>query len=92
MTFRMILLLLVASLAACQSSEPEVGNPSTIRNQADADAYNALVSNEAEKLECRREKIMGSIRSRTVCMTRARWDSLQSELSDIRDHDAVMPR
>ena len=81
-------MLLLLTLAACQSSAG--GDQLRIRNQADADAYNAQVTNPADMLHCSREKIMGSVRTRFVCMTAAQREALQAELVDIRGRGAVL--
>lgn len=83
-------LALASILVAC-SSTPDPSDRYRIRNQADADAYNAQVTNEADKLICEREKIMGSIRTRFVCMTAAQRQAVQAELVDIRTRGAVLP-
>ena len=88
MVKRVPTVLLLLTLAACQSSSG--GDQLRIRNQADADAYNAQVTNPADMLECTREKIMGSVRTRFVCMTAAQREALQAELVDIRGRGAVL--
>lgn len=86
---RTAVLLVVFLLGACASNETY--DRYRINNQADADAYNAQVTNEAEKLICSREKIMGSIRTRFVCMTAGQRRAAQAELVDIRTRGAVLP-
>jgi hypothetical protein len=80
---------LCCSTVACQTNSAPA-NPTEIRTQADADAYNALVTNEADRLICRRERLMGSIRTRLVCMTGPQWSAVEEELTDIRGRGSVL--
>lgn len=89
MLIKMTVLTMFFTLAACQSSSDN-SDQYRIRNQADADAYNAQITNPADKLACSREKIMGSVRTRFVCMTAAQRQALQGELTDIRTRGAVL--
>ena len=84
-----VITALVIILGACQSSDPGA-QQNVLLTQADADAYNATVANESEKLICKREKIMASIRTRLVCLTASDWLAVEEQLTDIRGRGAVL--
>ncbi len=65
-------------LVACESLYQDDGIPS-IRSQRQADAYNATVSSESEKLVCSRETVIGSNIPQFVCMTVAQRDRLAQQ-------------
>jgi hypothetical protein len=65
----------------------------SIRSQRQADAYNATVSSESEKLVCTRERVTGSNLPRFVCLTVAQRDrmarSAQDTIEQIRSAGVV---
>lgn len=73
---------LAAILVACEGLYPEDDGIPRIRSQRDADAYNALVSSESEKLVCTRERVLGSNIPQFVCMTVAQSDRLSQQARD----------
>jgi len=71
-------LILAATLVACESMYEEGGIP-RIRSQKQVDAYNATVSSEGEKLVCEKERPLGSNISQFVCMTINQRDRLAAQ-------------
>ena len=71
----------------------QVDDIERIRSQRQADAYNATVSSEGEKLVCTRERVTGSNLPQFVCLTRDQRDrmarSAQSTIEDIRSAGGV---
>lgn len=66
----------VAALAGCESLYDDDGIP-RIHSQRDADAYNATVSSDSQKLVCEREQVTGSNLRQFVCMTVAQREGLR---------------
>ncbi len=73
-----IVLGLVVLLVGCESLYQDDGIQ-RIRSQRQADAYNATVSSESEKLVCSRETVIGSNIPQFVCMTVAQRDRLAQQ-------------
>ena len=69
------LICLGTLLVACESLYEDDGIP-RINSQRDADAYNATVSGESQKLVCARESVIGSNIRQFVCMTVAQREML----------------
>ena len=70
-----IVLGLAVLLVSCENMYQDDGIP-IIRSQRQAEAYNATVSSESEKLVCTRETLVGSNIPQFVCMTVAQRDRL----------------
>ena len=64
----------IVILSGCESTDDD-GIP-RIRSQRDADAYNATVSSEGEKIICEREEVIGSNIRALVCLTVNQRDNL----------------
>ena len=64
----------IVILSGCESTDDD-GIP-RIRSQRDADAYNATVSSEGEKIICEREEVIGSNIRQLVCLTVNQRDNL----------------
>ena len=71
-------LALLSLLGACEGLYDDEGIP-RIRTQADAEAYNATVSAESDKLVCTREFVLGSNIRQFVCMTVAQRERLREQ-------------
>ena len=79
---------LMLTLSACESLYQDDGIP-RIRSQRDADAYNATVSSESQKLVCAREAVLGSNIREFVCMTVAQRDRLAQEAREAVDQSGL---
>jgi len=78
-----ILLFFLAILAGCETLYQTDGIP-RINSQRDADAYNAMVSAESDKLVCTRENVLGSNIREFVCLTVAQRERLrQAAVEDL---------
>ena len=76
---KLVLLIGLATLlVACESLYEDDGIP-RIRSQRDADAYNATVSGDSQKLVCARESVLGSNLRQFVCMTVAQRERLAQQ-------------
>lgn len=73
-----IVLSLTVLLIGCENMYQDDGIP-RIRTQRQAEAYNATVSSESEKLVCTRETVIGSNIPQFICMTVAQRDRLAQQ-------------
>jgi len=73
-----IVLSLTVLLIGCENMYQDDGIP-RIRTQRQAEAYNATVSSESEKLVCTRETIIGSNIPQFICMTVAQRERLAQQ-------------
>ncbi|MAM48956.1 MAG: hypothetical protein CMP90_08410 [Gammaproteobacteria bacterium] len=64
----------IVILSGCEGTNND-GIP-RFRSQRDADAYNATVSSEGEKIICEREEVIGSNIRALVCLTVNQRDNL----------------
>ena len=74
----LIVLILAATLVACESLYEDSGIP-RIRSQKQVDDYNETVSSEGEKLICTKEKPLGSNISQYNCVTRNQRDRIAQQ-------------
>lgn len=83
---------LVALLTGCESMYQADDIP-RIRSQRQADAYNATVSSEGEKLVCTRERVTGSNLPQFVCLTANQRDRMargaQSFIEEIQSGGVI---
>ena len=76
---------LMLILVGCEALVPPDDGIPRIRSQADAEAYNATVSAESDKLVCSRERVIGTNIPQFVCMTVAQRERLaQQAVEDVQ--------
>lgn len=76
---------LIVFLTGCEALYQSNDGIPRIRSQADAEAYNATVSAESDKLVCTRERVIGSNIPQFVCLTVGQRERLaQQAVEDIQ--------
>ena len=79
----LLMILAVFICSACASSEPRP-------NVNDLDLDNAVAEN-GEKLYCKRERITGSHRKTTTCLTKAEKDRARRDSEDMVNRMKMAP-